>query len=137
MSRRAQPKPKKKKEPTRAAASRSDGISQEQRQLVAGFRRDGSSMLSLNDLVSAPESDSKNLNDLSEDEQATLTVERIRAQKKFSIELVGLGKLDKERAIAEVRQKTPAGRVLIDIERRTMRMLIEAARAEAQGRMPR
>jgi hypothetical protein len=126
VSRKAKSKATKK-QPRKKAGSQSEGIPLEQRQLVAGFRRDGSAMLSV------PESDAKNLSDLSEDEQASLTAERIRAQKKYSIELVGLGKLDKERAIAEVQNRTPAGRVLMDIERRTVRMLIEAARAEAQG----
>src|ERR1051325_8138706 len=76
-------------------------VSDKQRKLPAGFRRDGTGMLSLEDLLAVPELDTKSLDDLNESEQADLTAERIRAQDKYSISIVGVGRLDKERAISE------------------------------------
>jgi hypothetical protein len=103
-------------------------------ELKAGYRADGSGMLSLRDLLAAPETDTRGLSDLTEAEQAELTAERIRGQRTFRIELVGVGVLDKERAIAEVRALSSAGRTLIEIEKRALRMVIEDARTESLER---
>ena len=117
----------------RMEAEHQSRIAERQWKLKAGYRRDGSSMLSLRELLDAPETDARSLTDLTEEEQAELTAERIRHQRKFKVSLVGIGTIDKKRAIAEVRALSPAGRTLIEIEKRAIRMAIEDAREESRG----
>jgi hypothetical protein len=89
-------------------------------------------MLSLRDVLSRAEADTKPLKDLTDTEQADLTAERIRRQKTFEIGLIGVGVLDKERAIAEVKANSPAGRTLMAIEKKILEMVLEAARETAR-----
>jgi hypothetical protein len=101
--------------------------------MKAGFRADGSALLSLRELLALPETDARRLADLTDDEQVELTAQRIGGLQKFRIELVGIGVLDKEQAIVEVRKRSSAGRTLIEIEKRALRMVIEDARTELLG----
>ena len=125
--------PMKRSGRKRAEAEHPSRIPARQWKLKAGYQRDGSSMLYLRELLDAPETDASSLTDLTEEQQAELTAERIRHQRKFRISLVGIGTIDKERAIAEVRALSPAGRTLIEIEKRAIRMAIEDAREESRG----
>lgn len=118
---------RRKKEP----APKGTRVPKRQWEMKAGYRADGSGMISLRDLLAAPENGARRLADLAESEQAELTTERIRSLKKFRIELVGVGVLDKEQAIAAVQSRSDAGRTLIEIEKRALRMIIELARAES------
>ena len=65
---------------------------------------------------------------LSPEQQAELVVERIRQRPKFDVGILGIGILDRKRAINEVRTRTAIGRTLIEIEHRMIRMLLEQAR---------
>jgi hypothetical protein len=68
------------------------------------------------------------LTQLSPEQQAELTAARIQHQPKFQVGMVGVGVVDKERAIAEVKARSDVGRTLIEIENRALRMLIEKGR---------
>ena len=104
-------------------------VSSRQLDLPAGFTPDGKRLVSLREVLS-PETPTMELTQLSPLQQASLTAARIRGQKKFKLGMVGIGVLDKKRAIAEVEAGTPAGQTLVEIENRTLRMVIEKARAQ-------
>ena len=65
---------------------------------------------------------------LSPEQQSKLVAERIRQRPQFNVGILGLGTLDRERAINEVQAQTSIGRTLIDIEQRMIKILIERAR---------
>jgi hypothetical protein len=68
---------------------------------------------------------------LSPAQQSELVAARIERQPEFELAMVGPGLVDKERAIQEVRARTPVGRTLIEIEQRMIaRMLKRAAQQE-------
>lgn len=94
--------------------------------LPAGFSGDGKKMVPLRDVLS-PEVPTRDFAELSPPQQAQLTAERIRRQRRFKIGMVGAGVIDKKRAIAEVKANTHVGRTLVEIEQRTIRMLKEKA----------
>ena len=135
---------RKKKTPKKAPATKRERVrsprstkqkpanSPRQWLLPAGFSADGTQLISLHDVLSLPETSVRHLSDLSDDEQVELTAERIRGQRKFQIAMVGVGVLNKEQAVAEVKARTPAGRTLVEIEKRVVRMVVDEARA-AQG----
>ena len=64
---------------------------------------------------------------LSADHQAELVGERLTHSPDFEVAVIGLGIVNQERALQEVREQTPAGRTLINIELRTIARLIERA----------
>jgi hypothetical protein len=62
---------------------------------------------------------------LSPEKQVELTVKRIEAQPAFEVAMVGGGIVGKERAIEEVKAQTDIGKVLTEIEKRTIDYLLE------------
>jgi len=118
----------------RSRASQAERVPPRQWRLPAGFKADGTTMVTLQDLLSLPEQETKRLDDLTETEQADLTAERLRNLEKFSITLVGVGVLNKEDAIREVKAHTSAGKTLVEIEKRTLEMVIGTARAHPRAR---
>ena len=64
---------------------------------------------------------------LTPEQQAELVAERIRQRPKYDIGILGLGVLDKKRAINEVRALTPIGCTLIEVEQRMIERLIKRA----------
>jgi hypothetical protein len=73
---------------------------------------------------------------LTPQQHADLTAQRIALRPKFDLILLGAGRVNKERALAEVRAQTQVGRLLIEIEYRMIHHLIEQARAERLGPQP-
>ena len=49
------------------------------------------------------------------DQQAELVAERIAHRTDFKVAMIGLGVVDQERALQEIREQTSAGRTLINI----------------------
>lgn len=123
-AKRKQPKSKKKRE-------RSTSVPGRQLSLPAGFSADGKTIVSLRDVLS-PRTPTLELNQLSLAQQASLTAERIRRQRKYKMGMVGFGVLDKKTAIEQVNAQTPVGRTLVEIENRTLRMLIEKGRGASR-----
>lgn len=116
--------PSKKREPR-------EHIPERQWELVAGYRASGE-MVTLREIAASSDADIRPLDDLNDDERAALTAERIGRQQQFKIGLVGVGVLDKQRAIEEVQKRSAAGRTLMNIEQRMIRMMIEEARKSAR-----
>ena len=65
---------------------------------------------------------------LTPEQQAELVAERIRQRPEYDIGILGLGVLDKKRAINEVQARTPIGCTLIEVEQRMIERLIKRAR---------
>ena len=63
-----------------------------------------------------------------EDKKRQLVVARISRQPKFKLGMVGVGLLDKKRAIGEVQMGTAAGKTLVEIEQRVVQHFLDAAR---------
>ena len=61
-------------------------------------------------------------------QQAELVEKRLTYLPNFKVAMIGLGIVDQERAIQEVREQTPAGLTLIDIELRTVARVIKRVR---------
>ena len=59
------------------------------------------------------------------DQQAELVEKRLTYRPDFKVAMIGLGMVDQERAIQEVREQTPAGLTLISIELRTIARLMK------------
>ena len=102
------------------------GISKEQLTLPAGFSADGKKMVPLRDVL-APEKPTLEFFQLTPEQQADITAARIARQRKYKMGMVGGGVIDKERAIAEVKARSDIGRVLVEIEQRTIQMLKKKA----------
>ncbi len=64
---------------------------------------------------------------LTPEQQAELVAERIRQRPKYDMGILGLGILDKKRAINEVRARTAIGCTLIEVEQRMIERLIKRA----------
>ena len=56
-----------------------------------------------------------------------LTARRIELRPDYQMAVFGVGTLDRERALVEVRGRSPIGRVLVEIEQRLIYDLIAAA----------
>ena len=63
-------------------------------------------------------------------QEAELVEKRIAYRPDFKVAMIGIGIVDQERAMQEVRKQTPAGRTLINIELRTIARVIELANEE-------
>ncbi len=63
-------------------------------------------------------------------QEAELVEKRIAYQPDFKMAMIGIGIVDQERAMQEVREQTPAGLTLIDIELRTIALVIEHIRGD-------
>lgn len=102
-------------------------ISTEQWEMPAGFSADGSKMVPLRDVVD-PQMATLSLDQLTPDQRAELVAKRIELQPKFEVAMVGAGKVDKRRAMAEVKVQSEVGRLLMEIEHRLINDLVERAR---------
>src|SRR6266516_8038966 len=80
---------KRVRAPGRPVSSRFTRISARQLSLPAGFSADGSSMVPLRDVLS-PHVPTMELTQLSQTQQADLTAERIRRQKRYKMGMFGL-----------------------------------------------
>jgi len=98
-------------------------VSQEQLNMPAGFSTDGKRMLTLQEVV-ATNTPSLRFFQLAPKQQAQLTIERIKRQNQFKLGMIGAGVIDKERAVKEVESLSETGKVLIEIEQRTISRLI-------------
>ncbi|HVT89413.1 MAG TPA: hypothetical protein VHD56_11215 [Tepidisphaeraceae bacterium] len=116
----------KVKPPGRKQQSKEPSISAKQWELPASFSADGTKLVNLKEVVDDNVA-TLSLPQLSESQQAELVAKRIELQPKFDIEMVGAGKINKERAIAEVRSNSPVGKTLVEIERRLISDMIERA----------
>lgn len=108
------------------------GVAPQQWLLPVGFPVNGDGFAMLTDVLKS-DTATKPLDALTDDELAHLTAERIRGQRHFEISIVGKGIVDKERAISEVGARTKIGLSLIEIEKGTIRRVIDAARAAASA----
>ena len=61
------------------------------------------------------------------EQEAKLVEKRISYRPDFKMAMIGVGIMNQERAMEEVRKQTPAGRTLINIELRTIARVIELA----------
>jgi hypothetical protein len=69
------------------------------------------------------------LAELSPEERARLVARRIQAQPGFKISMLGVGTIDKARAIKEVTAQTKVGQVLVEIEQHLIDSLVKRARS--------
>ena len=67
---------------------------------------------------------------LADQQRAEVTAERISRKAKFAVGMLGVGILDKARALIEVRARTTPGKVLIEIEFRLIQNMIRQATAQ-------
>ena len=54
-------------------------------------------------------------------------------QPKFEIGAIGSGKISKDRAIAEIKARTPIGKSLMEIETRVIQDVLNMAKASREG----
>ncbi|HEV2911893.1 MAG TPA: hypothetical protein VGX92_01135 [Pyrinomonadaceae bacterium] len=103
-------------------------VSQKQLDLPASYSADGT-LATLREVVN-PQVPTLSLAELSPAQRVDVVAQRIEAQPKFQIAMVGAGVIDKERAIAEVKSGTKIGRALMEIEQRVINNLISRATKE-------
>lgn len=96
--------------------------------LPAGFLADGTRAATLKEVIS-PKVATIDGPQLTDDQRAALTAQRIAAQPRFRVATLSRGIVEKEQAIQEVLERTALGTALIDIEHRAIEMLrVEAER---------
>ena len=122
---RKRPAPKKKVAKRR--------VPEKQWEMPAGYHADGKTLATLKDVVD-PHQATMQLTNLPFDKRAALVVERLTRQPQFELNMIGAGKIDKARAITEVKNHTKVGRLLIEIEHQMIRNLIEHAEAQAAAK---
>jgi hypothetical protein len=84
--------------------------------MPASFTFDGSRMASLREHID-PAVPTKNLIELSEDQLVDLTIRRLEMEPDdFKLAMMGVGIVDKHRAVAEVKARSWIGRSLVEIE---------------------
>src|SRR6266851_9995481 len=66
--------------------------------------------------------------DLAPSEWGLITLERLRRQRTYDVYHAGIGRLSRDRAIAEVERLTPLGRKLVELERRHLIRIMERHR---------
>lgn len=113
-----------------APSSKPVPVPENQLNLPAGFSADRSRMVTLREVLDPKQPTTLSLAELSPEELSEIVVKRIEAQPKFELSMVGVGRLDKERAIAEIRAHTKAGRILTEIEQRVLNDLIARGTAK-------
>jgi hypothetical protein len=64
------------------------------------------------------------MSSLSPERRADLTAQRVAAQPKYQLAMVGGGMIDKDRAIEEIKSQSEIGRLLIEIEQRVINHLM-------------
>jgi len=67
------------------------------------------------------------LSSLTPKQLVELTTLRIAAQPKFEVMMVGAGLVDKARALQEVAAQTDVGRLLVEVEQRTIQRVLKRA----------
>ena len=97
--------------------------------LPAGISSDGTRLVTLREVVNPKVPTTASLVELNSAQRAQIVEKRIEAQPKFSISMVGVGTVDKERAIAEVKAGSKIGLSLIEIEQRLLSDMIRRATA--------
>ena len=112
---------KKAKSPTRTLT-----VPREQWDLPVAVHSDGT-LVSLKDFTRT-KAPALSFSQLSQDQQSELVAARIDQQAKFEVAMIGAGIVDKQRAIQEVRARTPVGRTLIEIEQRMINRMLNRAK---------
>lgn len=121
---------KKAKKP--AASAKSPGrssvrISHEDLSKPASYLRDGTELATLAQVID-PKTPTLNLVELDGERVRELVIRRLElAPDTYRAAMIGVGILDKHRAIAEVRAGSRIGQYLVEIERYVLDALIEAA----------
>jgi len=90
----------------------------------------GKKMATLQEVVD-PETPTMNLSQLSDKQRLALVAKRIEMQPDFQIAMLGAGLIDKKRALQEVKNGTPIGRNLAEIEERLLNHVIETAKKKS------
>ena len=85
-------------------------------------------MATLKEIVDAKVAHPKSCAELSRAQLVKLVTKRIEQQRNFQIAMVGIGVLDKKRAIREVKAQSQAGKILTEIERRVIDNQLERVR---------
>jgi hypothetical protein len=67
------------------------------------------------------------VSELTSEQWYQLTVLRIEGRSRYAMTIFGVGTLDKERSLIEVRGRSPIGQVLLEIERTLVKDLIDHA----------
>ena len=100
--------------------------------LPAGLHRDGR-VATLREVLDpkVPTIDGDRLTD---QQRTAIASERMQQQEHFRIGVLGIGVVDKERALAEMTAGSRLGRALIEIEHRTISLMREHAPASAPTR---
>lgn len=96
-------------------------IPAKQWKLAAGFHVDGR-LASLRDVMN-PAVATVDGPALSSEQRVTLTVHRLQSQAKFRLGVLGVGIVDKDRAITEVRDGTSLGLALVAVEHRAIDLM--------------
>ncbi len=99
-------------------------VSKEQLDLPAGYDAHGK-MVTLKEIASK-QSATVSLSQLSGEQKAELVAQRIEAQPKFELAMIGPGIITKERAAAEVRARSQVGLTLIEIEQRMLSRMLKS-----------
>ena len=126
MSRTAEGTKRKRSTAKRARTK----LSRSQWKLPAGYSANGKEMATLKEVVD-PESPTMNLSQLSDKQRLALVAKRIEMQPHFEIAMLGAGLIDKKRALQEVKNGTPIGRNLAEIEERLLNHVIETAKKKS------
>ena len=92
--------------------------------MPAGFLADGSRQATLKEVVS-PKVATVDGAALTEWQRVELTARRIALQRRFKIFALGYGFIGKKQAIEAVKDQTPLGEALIDVEHRAIALLKE------------
>ncbi|MGK7874436.1 MAG: hypothetical protein AB4426_14355 [Xenococcaceae cyanobacterium] len=97
----------------------------EQLDLPVSVAPDGS-QVTLRDFVKGS-TPSLFLSSLTFSQRAEITAERIRLRPEVKIAAIGVGEIDKKRAIAEIKAQSPIGKVLVEAEQILLNRLIQEA----------
>jgi hypothetical protein len=99
----------------------------------AGYLADGTGLASLRQ-VADPAVPTRNAIELSQHERSVLVAKRLEAAPEdFQIAMFGVGIVDKNRAIQEVRARSKIGLLIIEIELRVIESEATAAQSLAAG----
>ena len=102
-------------------------IPEKQHDLPVTFRSVDHGPVTLGELLKKEGPAAQSLSQLSPEEHLELASERIKRLPDFEVEMVGLGHLNQRRALEEIENQTEAGRLLAEIESRTIRRLLRRA----------